>query len=84
MTFEELKAVMDTKHVRGLEIKLRQGRILKSNIEKLGDFYSFEFLLQTKCGRRIIAGTYGNTTGIQYISDMSMSHAQMLFDWAKS
>ncbi|MFW5438903.1 hypothetical protein [Paenibacillus apiarius] len=50
MTLDELKDVMTKEDVRRLEIKL-QGEILKSNIEKLGAFYSFEILIETKYGR---------------------------------
>ncbi|BFH12349.1 hypothetical protein J6TS7_16060 [Paenibacillus dendritiformis] len=84
MTVEELKAMMKTEHVRSLEIKLHQGEILKANIEDTGDYYSFELLVHTKLGRRVIAGSYGAKGGIHYFCDMSLSYAQMLFNWVRS
>lgn len=84
MTIEELKDVMKNEDVRSLEIRLQQGKILKSNIGKIDEFYSFEFLVETKYARRLIAGSYREKGGIHYICDMSMSYAQAIFDWARS
>ncbi|BFH66274.1 hypothetical protein J27TS7_11200 [Paenibacillus dendritiformis] len=84
MTLDELKDVMSKEDVRSLEMRLHQSEILKSNIKKIEDFYSFEFFAETKHARKLIAGHYINKSGIYYTCDMSLDHAQALFDWARS
>ncbi|BFH11780.1 hypothetical protein WJ0W_000012 [Paenibacillus melissococcoides] len=83
MTLDELKDVMKNEDVRRLEIKLNQGEIVKSIITKSEHFYSFEFLVETKYGRMIIAGYYG-PYGLTYMCDASIRHIETLLDWAKS
>ncbi|NOJ74105.1 hypothetical protein [Paenibacillus alvei] len=83
MTFEELKSVMHPDDIHELELKLRQGEIAKSAISQWKHFYSFEFLLNTKYGRMLIAGYY-TQHGLNYTCATRVGQLEMFLEWAKS